>query len=383
MRVLFAAPGAYGHVHPMIPLASAMQRAGHSVLWATSPRLCERLEVAGFAATPAGVEADARMEEFRRRYPQQETLPTYERRLLMFPKLFGELAAPSMLPALLAATAEFRPDMMIHDAAEFASAVVAEQHDMPHITHSFGALVAPEIVERASVEVEPLWESVGLEPRPFGGSYDHLYLDIYPPGLQPFPLTHIPSVQPLRPVATDASADEQLPPHLGDAQRPIVYVTFGTVFNPAEAFTPVLDASRSLDATIVVTVGPDADPTALGAVPSNVVVERYIPQSLLFDHCAAVVSHAGSGTFLGALAHGLPQLCLPQAADQFVNTAACERLGAGLALQPDTVTADTVVEATNRLLNDPTFRTNAEHAADTIAAMPAPDDVVTVIEQLT
>ena len=154
------------------------------------------------------------------------------------------------------------------------------------------------------------------------------------------------------------------------------------MFNAARVFAPVLDAAAALDATFVVTVGPSSDPTVLGTVPANVIVERYVPQSLLFDRCAAVVSHAGSGTFLGALAQGLPQVCLPQAADQFVNAGACEQIGAGLALTPPAVTADAVTGALRRVLDDPTFRAGAAVAAATIASMPSPDEVVGTIERL-
>lgn len=382
MRVLFSALGAYGHVHPMIPLARATRSAGHTVRWATSPHMCERLTAVGFTATPAGGDAGARHAEYRRRYPHEATLSADERRRLMFPKLFGEIAAPAILPDLLEATTQFRPDLVVHDAAEFASAIAAERLDIPHVTHSFGALVPRETVEAASREVERLWTSVGLEPRPFGGSYDHLYLDIYPPGMQPFALTHVPKVQSLRPSAADAVDGERLAEHLDRISRRIVYVTFGTVFNPAEVFAPVLEATRTLDATVVVTVGPAGDPAALGTVPPNVIVERYVPQSLLFGRCAVVVSHAGSGTFLSALAHGLPQVCLPQAADQFVNAATCERIGAGLALPPGDVSANAVAATLDRVLDDPAFKAHAVRASETIATMPSPDEVTKTIEQL-
>lgn len=300
----------------------------------------------------------------------------------MFPKLFGEIAAPAMLPNLLTAATEFRPDVVIHDAAEFASAIVAERLGVPHVTHSFGALVPRDFVDRAGHEVAPLWAAAGLEPRPFGGSYDHLYIDIYPPGMQPGPVNHVPRVQSLRPSAADAVHDEQLPAYLSGAPKPILYVTFGTVFNAAAAFEPLIEASRELEATFIMTVGPNGDPASLGPVPPNVFVERYVPQSLLFEHCAAIISHGGSGTFLGALAHGLPQLCLPQAADQFVNAAVCARLEVGLALEPADVTVDRIVRAVGRLLDEPAFRARAAGIAATIAAMPSPDEVVTVVERL-
>ena len=102
---------------------------------------------------------------------------------------------------------------------------------------------------------------------------------------------------------------------------------------------------------------------------------RYVPQGQLLDHCAAVVSHGGSGTFLAALGAGLPQLCLPQSADQFLNAAACEQSGCGLALQPEAVSSSSVRAAVGRLLNDSSFRTRAEQARREISAMPSPIEV--------
>ena len=66
-------------------------------------------------------------------------------------------------------------------------------------------------------------------------------------------------------------------------------------------------------------VGPQVEPASLGEQPAHVQVEPWVDQAEVLDRCTAVVSHAGSGTFLGALARGLPQLCLPLAADQFRN----------------------------------------------------------------
>ncbi|MEO5843046.1 MAG: glycosyltransferase, partial [Acidimicrobiales bacterium] len=272
--------------------------------------------------------------------------------------------------------------VVIHDAAEFASPVVAERLGVPHLTHSFGALVPRDFVHSAGEEVASLWESLGLSPRPFGGSYDHLYLDIYPPALQPTYAGHVPRAQPLRPVAVDAAPGRQLPAHLRDLPSPVVYVTFGTVFNPAIVFAPVIEVARGLDATVIVTVGPDGDPDALGVVPSNVIVERYVPQSLLFDHCDVVVSHAGSGTFLSALARAIPQLCLPQAADQFVNASACERIGAGITIEPAAVTAQGIRDAIERLRTDEHFRRGALTGAEAIHTMPPPDEVANMIEHL-
>jgi MGT family glycosyltransferase len=151
-----------------------------------------------------------------------------------------------------------------------------------------------------------------------------------------------------------------------------VYVTFGTVFSNDAALSTIVEALRKLEVRVVVTVGPHGDPASLGPQPSNVHVARYIPQGLLLPHCSLVVSHAGSGTFLAALAAEIPQLCVPQAADQFLNAAACERSGTGLSLQPGSVSVEEVRHAASRLLSDRAFRRATERVSREIAEMPSP-----------
>ena len=85
---------------------------------------------------------------------------------------------------------------------------------------------------------------------------------------------------------------------------------------------------------------------------------------------------------LAALALGIPQLCLPQAADQFLNAAAVARAGAGISISPQELTAARVGAAVHQLLTDDAFRVHARRLADEIDSMPTPDAVVTLLETL-
>jgi diguanylate cyclase (GGDEF)-like protein/PAS domain S-box-containing protein len=69
---------------------------------------------------------------------------------------------------------------MVADAAEFAGHIVAPSLGVPSVMKGFGALLPKVRVAGAAQEVEALWASRGLEPRRYGGAYDHLYIDIYP-----------------------------------------------------------------------------------------------------------------------------------------------------------------------------------------------------------
>jgi MGT family glycosyltransferase len=158
--------------------------------------------------------------------------------------------------------------------------------------------------------------------------------------------------------------------------RPVVYATLGTFSNTDTAvFRSILDGLAELPVTVVLTVGAGNDPAVLAPVPDNARVERYVPQADLLPHCALVVNHAGAGTVLGALAHGLPQLVLPQGADNFVTAERLVVAGAAAVLRPGEVTAGAVRDAVATLLADGSYRMLAEEIADEIAALPAPKEI--------
>lgn len=383
MRVLLTSPSGLGHIHPMVPLARALVARGHDVLWATPADgvgHVERTGIAAVATGPAGLPGPA---EIRRQYPELSALPLIEMPDVMFGKIFGAVAAPEILSDLVPVALNWRPDLVVADAAEFAGHIVAAELGIPSVTKGFGALLPERRVRAAGEEVASLWRSRGLEPRPYGGSYDHLYLDIYPPDFETHAAAHVPHRQRLRPVADDGDADTSSAlPLPAPMDAPLVYVTMGTVFNYPELFEVVLAALRELDVRVLVTVGPQGDPAMVGPQPAHVRVERYVPQNRVLPHCDAVVSHAGSGTVLATAAHGLPQLCLPQGADQFLNAAAVESAGSGISLMPGDANADDMRGAVARLLVEPSFRDAAKSISVSIAAMPSPDDVAAVLETM-
>jgi UDP:flavonoid glycosyltransferase YjiC (YdhE family) len=92
-----------------------------------------------------------------------------------------------------------------------------------------------------------------------------------------------------------------------------------------------------------------------------------------------VVSQGGAGILLGALANGLPQLVLPQGADQFENADAAVSIGAALALDGAAATGPAIVAALTRLLDEQRFRDAAAGVRDEIAAMPPAGAVVTAL----
>ena len=381
VRVLVTSPATLGHLQPLVPLARALRDAGNEVLWAVPADGVAEVERRGLPAAGVAPALPIGPVLAMERFPELRELPPEQVPTVMFGKLFGAIAAPAMLSELRALAESWRPDVVVCDAAEFAGHLVAAESGVPSVTKGFGPLL-PEIrVAAAGDEVAGLWEACGLEPRPYGGCYETLYLDPYPPFLGPPDAKHVPVRRPIRPDGDyDAVAGTNVALPAGD--DPLLYITLGTLFNDPRPLRTVLEAVTSLSVRALITVGPGGDVDALRPTPPGVRVERYVPQHVVLPHCAGVVSHGGSGTALGALAVGLPQLCLPQGADQFLNAAAIASSGAGLSLGPSEMTAEAVRQCLARLLSDARFAIAAQRIADDIASMPSPADAALAIADL-
>jgi UDP:flavonoid glycosyltransferase YjiC (YdhE family) len=374
MRILFSCMPWEGHFRPLVPLAHALSARGHDVAFASAAQWEPRAAEEGFPLLTAGMSRDegqALFAPFRERIFQ---LPPEVRRPHQFSALFAMIHAPAKLPEVLEVARSWRADAIVYDSCDLAAPIAATSLGLPSVNHSFGAMIPLSALEAAREHLEPLWRGEGLEPDPYAGAFRGLFVDLAPPSFaweQPRG-----EVVRLRPIPDSAEAP---PPWLDALEQPLVYVTMGTVYNQPELFRPLLDGLDGVAA--VVTVGRNVEPDALGPLPPRVRVERFVPQAHILRRSAAVVSHGGSGTTLGALAHALPLVLVPQAADQFDNAARAETAGAAVVLRPGEVTAESVRTALGRVLGEPAFAEAARAIAAEIEEMATVDEAATVVEE--
>jgi len=352
------------------------------VAFATAPALCPAVERAGIAVFRAGLDDRAAREVALRRHPEVAHVRP-EQGWRRANALFAGVSAPAMVEDLLPIVDTWAPDVLVHETAEYGGPLVAALRGIPSVHHSWGPLRPPEMALDAGDLVAPLWRKWGLEPDRFANHFRHLYLDLCPAGFQA-PHTHHRAVSELlRPVPYAGEADQAIPGWVAALAPPVVYLTLGTVFNrDLEVFKSVLAGLRGEDVRVVVTVGADNDPAALGPQPSGVQVERWVDHTWLLPRCDLVITHGGSGTTLAALAHGLPLLVLPQGADHFRNGERCVASGVGRCLGRSEVDASSVRREVGLLLGSPSYRERARGLQAEIERMPSPDDGVTLLEDL-
>jgi UDP:flavonoid glycosyltransferase YjiC (YdhE family) len=347
----------------------------------------QRAETAGFTTFVSGIGLSETWQRLVQRYPDQRfnRLRPDEIMQWCLPHLFGEIVAPAMLEDLLPLARSWRPDVIVYDTFDFAAPLAAAVIDITSVSHTLGVRFEGELLDLVAAAVAPLWRKHGLAPDATAGLYRHLCLDILPSALQADEPARCPGViRGLRPVGTPPVGEEQLPMWIvSRPELPLVYMTLGTETNTdASMFRSVVDGLADLDLDLLVTVGANGDPDFVGRVPSNAQIERYVPQSLLLPRCSMVICHGGSGTTLGALAHGLPLLVLPQGADQYLMSERVRASGAGVHLAPPEVNADSVRKCVLDLLNTTEYRLAAQGVQSEIASMPAPDETVPLIEHI-
>jgi hypothetical protein len=389
MRILFCASPGVGHAEPMTPLLRAFIQRGHEVAWAGAAESHVRAQALGaqrcFAVGPSSTDTRA---EYNRRWPQPPNAAGPAADPLVFPRRFGALLAPAMLDPLVRAIETWGPALVVSELGVLAAPLACKLTGCQQVTHGFGMPPAASVIEQAADAFAETWRSrTSGPPPPDAGLFSHLYLDIFPHRLQMGDRRRTTRCQPLQPCTPQRNGAAPLPDTLaasfdGFNDWPLAYLTFGTVVNRSRALLTAASALSGLQVRLVATVGSDGDPHALGPLPPNVHVGRFVPQSELLPHCDLVVSHGGSGTFLATLAHGVPQLVLPQGADQFINASALEASGAGLALRGDDITVACIRDCAQRLLLSPDYRRQAAGIAEEILAMPSAEGVALRLERL-
>jgi len=390
VRILFTFTGGSGHFLPTVPVARAALAQGHDVLFSCQEAMLGSVTAAGFQALESGGRTLTAPET---RGPLVPANRTHE--AVVIREFFAGRIARERADRLITLAAEWRPDVIVRDEIDFGAAVAAERLGLPHvcvIVLAAGGLIRPGLVAEP---LNALRSEHGLPADPHLAML-HKYLTLVPvPPSYRTPEDPLPtSARHIRPAALDKRSSADAP---GQSTvraldwlatrpgRPTIYFTLGTVFHQesGDLFSRVLAGLSGLDANIVVTVGHEIDPREMGPQPETVHIERFIPQDVLLPRCDAVISHAGSGSVIGALAFGVPLVLLPMGADQPLNADRCNALQVAKVLDPITADTATISAAVTSVLNDPPFRQAARQLQEEASAQPTADTAATWVARLT
>lgn len=141
-----------------------------------------------------------------------------------------------------------------------------------------------------------------------------------------------------------------------DGSIPLVLISTSTLYQGQEdMLRRCIEAVRGENLEAIVTLGPALRKEDFRDIPANVRVLVTASHDALVPLCAAVISHAGHGTLMRPLMHGVPVINLPMGRDQLDNAMRATSRGAGLTLSAE-APSHTIREALRLVLGEGRYR---------------------------
>ncbi len=380
MRIVFASVGNFGHIFPLLPLAQAARAAGHEVWFATGDQFHPILSKAGLQPVTAGrsvpeafIEAaggQAFLEAHGGEVQASDLSPEALGALSI--KAFGSVLPRWVAADLATAFETIKPDLVVHEVMNSGAAFAARLAGVPAVCHGIGRFSSNAEELAVAAEVAATAADLGVEVKDGQvRTLNNPYVDICPPSLQD-PGFLASGHRRVEQRVVPFSEPGDLPAHVKEGGKPLVYLSLGTALGSAEVLRTAIDGLLPLDVRVLVATGPVVPVEALGELPDSVVALPWVPQPEALTYASLVIHHGGAGTTLASLAAGLPQLILPQAADGPDNAEGVRGTGAGDVLAPADLSAEAVTAGAKRILAEDAYRDAARKVAAEIAAMPEP-----------
>lgn len=372
MRIAFTANGGYSHLVPLVlPIASLAQRAGHEVTVVTGPEQAPTVEVAGLSplvltTTPALHHARADPEvaaELADVAPTMQPGVTTGVTPELFARGFISVMGGRTAPELVDTLADWKPDVVLSESTEFGGYLAAQRLGIPQGVIDM-APMAPYTCEPVLTELNQQRSRLNLP-------------DIDDPlhPMRGFRASMIPVLfhpEHLR-LSTDRhyrppeAASEELDPAIVElvTDRPLALASLGSnavhlYGDDPSPLDTIIETLGDLPVTAVVALGHGRDPAGwTGARPDNVHLTSFVQQRTLLAATDIFLTHGGFNGTREALTQGVPMVVTPIGAEQPANAARIEELGAGLRINLEDLTSDTLRPAVERVLNDPSFRARA------------------------
>jgi UDP:flavonoid glycosyltransferase YjiC (YdhE family) len=184
------------------------------------------------------------------------------------------------------------------------------------------------------------------------------------------------------PMDGQAAPSEWMSPWPPGDTRPLVLVSFSTgpYWDQSSRILRTLEAFSEGPYRVLITAGQARIERQL--VPTNAIVVERAPHEAILPKAALTITHAGHGTVLASLRHGVPLLCLPNpVADQPILARQVAALGCGLSLDGETAAPGAIRAAVEQLLRDKSCAANSRRLAALISQSAGVSAAVSHLEQ--
>ena len=367
--IFFFSLPAHGHVNPTLPLVRELTSRGHRVLYYDVEAFREKIEAAGAQFVPIDAYMPPAPEDIDRRAGKD------------FASLI-EMAADltlSLNERVAQDVAEHHPACVVGDSVCIWGKLLARRHGLPFIcsttTFAFNEQSA-RLMKRQPGEVLRMLLGMPRMARKLRQLREHGHdapdvISLIGNDTKTPTIVYTSRLfQPMSETFGDSyafvgpSVMQRYPrrPH----DRPLVYVSLGTVLNNAPDFyRSVLQALSGMDCDAILSIGDAVDPAALGPVPGNVRIFPRVNQLEVLAGADVFLTHCGMNSVSESLLCGVPMVLFPQHGEENAVAIRCEQLGAGLRLKRPS--ASCIRSALEAVLGDDRYRRAAQTVAEDFA----------------
>lgn len=367
--IFFFSLPAHGHVNPTLPLVRELTSRGHRVLYYDVEAFREKIEAAGAQFVPIDAYMPPAPEDIDRRAGKD------------FASLI-EMAADltlSLNERVAQDVAEHHPACVVGDSVCIWGKLLARRHGLPFIcsttTFAFNDQSA-RLMKRQPGEVLRMLLGMPRMARKLRQLREHGHdapdvISLIGNDTKTPTIVYTSRLfQPMAEAFGDSyafvgpSVMQRYPrrPH----DRPLVYVSLGTVLNNAPDFyRSALQALSGMDCDAILSIGDAVDPAALGPVPGNVRIFPRVNQLEVLAGVDVFLTHCGMNSVSESLLCGVPMVLFPQHGEENAVAIRCEQLGAGLRLKRPS--ASCIRSALEAVLGDDRYRRAAQTVAEDFA----------------
>jgi MGT family glycosyltransferase len=392
MHYLFFPLPAFGHVHPMLPLAHELVSRGDDVTVYATDDFATAIRHAGatFRPLPEGLVLPPRLraapgggptnkDDFVKQMMSQ-LLGIMRRGLAGAPSV-AERARAERADAVVydpfcpwgraVATLLGLPAVTFYPTYPMPSSPQLQRKIMPGLSGAPPLRALPEMLALRLVN-ERLHRKFGLPRmgmRDMFSTTEELNFVPMPAKLHPAPASLGGHFLFVGPSVVPRGDRGDFPFEQLEAGRPTLLVSLGST--PAnqrpDFYAACIEAFAATRFQVVLACGKGTDIAALGPVPDHFIVRRFVPQLELLPHVDVFLTHGGMNSTMEALLQGVPLVVFPQTPEQALTARRVTELGLGVMLEPEEAlspeTRREVVEAVNR---DPRYRERVAAFRDTL-----------------
>lgn len=338
MRVLCASIDLPGHLDwgGYLATAALLAGQGHEIHWASGPHV-ER-EVVAAGVTFVRLQNSGWQHDLP---PLPAHLAPADRETARRQRALDVWLAPQPVMAalgeMLALIENIKPDLILSEPYAAAAILLAEKLSLPLVVVGRPALPPADSDHPSAPAIRRLLEKAGVS----GAYWDlargmprspHLHLDFFCRRWY----ADLPEIASHTVFCGSAPLSSPAPPAPGE--RPVVLATLGSTFADDELFFRLAaECVNLVGGRSLLAVGRRV-PHLLGSLrqapPARAEVAAWIDFAAVFPGLAAIVHHGGAGTTHSALSHGLPQVVVPHAGDQYPQAARVTQAGVGYGIRP-------------------------------------------------